>query len=507
MAKGKRKKGRPGTEVYDGKGKLVEGLSYRKDRYYYPTGRRDIKLGTERLAAIAAFRVWQARERNERVQIVDPTPKITAKSSLLHPELKTYTITAPQIHDISKDQIMALFQEWLSDPVKCQMVEECTGWPTTRLLLLPARGKPITLEEALANYNGKKKRISENEKRQVQYAWDSFADSTKARTLQQVTAEAVSKWLDKLLDHYAPKMVNNRVARVKTVLRYNAKMKKDAFNCNRILDDIRVHDLPDNPTAKPQPITRKQFEALLAGADKLKGGYDFTVKDETRHVQADYWRAMLLVSLNCAFYAVDVTRLPVSAIDLEAGTLTWIREKENTPRIAVLWPQTVEALRPYVEGRQDRTYVFETYRKEQWSTGGLLNAFVILRHAAGLPTLEFNSIRDGAYTQACKISSDQGKLISGHSLGGETDSYVLRNPEMVADACAAIEAHYFPTPQEQQIDQEAPKPQKDRQKKETGHGQRRDCSKHAPKGKVRGQERHRGRSASKSVSALVGKTQ
>lgn len=106
-----------------------------------------------------------------------------------------------------------------------------------------------------------------------------------------------------------------------------------------------------------------------------------------------------------------------------------------------------------------------------WSRSGFVKAFNKLRQRAGfhffpidvgedeadrtkrkklvapkgLPSLEFNQIRDGAYTAAIEGGAEpmHAQILAGHRTGIK-DSYVKRNPKMVADACASIEKHYFP---------------------------------------------------------------
>ena len=76
----------------------------------------------------------------------------------------------------------------------------------------------------------------------------------------------------------------------------------------------------------------------------------------------------------------------------------------------------------------------------------LRNAFRRLREKAHLgKEVTMDRIRDGAYTAAIQgtESDKQAKIIAGHRFGGETDAYVKRLPQMVSEACAAIEQAYF----------------------------------------------------------------
>jgi len=88
---------------------------------------------------------------------------------------------------------------------------------------------------------------------------------------------------------------------------------------------------PKPAKAAPRPISRADFAALLAAA-----------KDDVK------WTAILLLSLNCGLYPVDVCRLRKDALNLEIGTLFDFRRKTGIARVAVLWPRTREALDAYL---------------------------------------------------------------------------------------------------------------------------------------------------------------
>lgn len=58
--------------------------------------------------------------------------------------------------------------------------------------------------------------------------------------------------------------------------------------------------------------------------------------------------------------------------------------------------------------------------------------------------MEFNALRDGAYTAACEAGVDINvtRILAGHS-SGMADHYVQRRPAIVRPACEAVEKHYF----------------------------------------------------------------
>ena len=83
-------------------------------------------------------------------------------------------------------------------------------------------------------------------------------------------------------------------------------------------------------------------------------------------------RAMILLGLNCGMGNTDVSELPRSAVDLDAGLIDFPRPKTGIERRAVLWPETVEALkqvlkvRPKARQKEDDGQIFLTKYGHRW---------------------------------------------------------------------------------------------------------------------------------------------
>lgn len=83
-------------------------------------------------------------------------------------------------------------------------------------------------------------------------------------------------------------------------------------------------------------------------------------------------RAMILLGLNCGMGNTDVSELPRSAIDSKAGMIDFPRPKTGIERRAVLWPETVAALRhvfalrPKPRVAEDADQVFLTKYGHRW---------------------------------------------------------------------------------------------------------------------------------------------
>jgi integrase len=76
----------------------------------------------------------------------------------------------------------------------------------------------------------------------------------------------------------------------------------------------------------PKLFTREEIHQLLAAA-------------------TPQLKAMILLGINCGCGNSDCGNLPQTALDLEAGIVDFPRPKTGIPRRAVLWPETVEAIR------------------------------------------------------------------------------------------------------------------------------------------------------------------
>ena len=61
--------------------------------------------------------------------------------------------------------------------------------------------------------------------------------------------------------------------------------------------------------------------------------------------------AMILLALNCGFGNSDCGRLPIEAVDLDRGWISFPRPKTGIERRCPLWPETVQAIRQAIAAR------------------------------------------------------------------------------------------------------------------------------------------------------------
>jgi integrase len=80
-----------------------------------------------------------------------------------------------------------------------------------------------------------------------------------------------------------------------------------------------------------------------------------------------------LLGINCGFGNADCGRLPLSALDLDSGWVSYPRPKTGIDRRCPLWPETAESLRealakrPQPKSEEHAGLVFVTQRGLAWA--------------------------------------------------------------------------------------------------------------------------------------------
>lgn len=398
-------------------------------------------LGRDRDVAVWRYERWRdahAEEGTEQIQLggqcyVEETgqifnPQDDAQFDAALRGKQTATLVIAPAFNVDGMAFWEKVRELLMHNPK--LVAQKTGIAeVARLRELPKPKPPLSLDDCLAFYTYRRKALDGETVRNVTMRWGQFvAAVAPARSLGEITERDFQRWVDQAFAPYlhgqgSPETVRHRILEVRAVISYAFRRNRDPDNCKRLLDWMKEIELPDRAAPDPKPISVADFHKLYHAADPK-------------------WRAMLLVQLNCAFYFCDLRRLPVSALNLERGSLNFTRAKKNTPRMAVLWPETVAALRALLAGPA-REHVFVSKDGGPFSNKGIQNAYHRLRARAGLPGVSNDQIRDGAYTAAieARVELLQAKILAGHRVG-IPDHYLRRGAHMVEDACGAIRRAY-----------------------------------------------------------------
>jgi integrase len=112
--------------------------------------------------------------------------------------------------------------------------------------------------------------------------------------------------------------------------------------------------LTDRPVRFGPVFRRTSIKTLRLHRAK-QGPKLFTAGEIRRLIAAagTQLRVMILLAINCGYGNTDCGALPLTALDLEGGWVTYPRPKTGIPRRAPLWPETVQALKEALEKRPE----------------------------------------------------------------------------------------------------------------------------------------------------------
>jgi len=394
-------------------GQELTGLVQGKDGRFRPAGHASPKWSGTWQEAFHKFKVWQAKQT--ATGPLEPLDSIA--TSLGDVEAERQRI---------RDMIA-------TDPKRAAVYLDYP--PLARLADVDGIQPPplsISLDELGKLYQSKRG-LTEEWKRRARLVWREFRAVVKVGTLRDVTSGHIEKYHDDVFarvdrDGHSATYVNHRFGLVKSILNHAMTRGRDQVEIRRVLDCCKMLVPPKSNGKNPQPISPEHFEKLLAVADTK-------------------WKAVYLLSLNAALYPSEVADVKKSNIDLDAGTLMMDRGKTGVPRIAVLWPRTIKAIRAYQKDNPHQSEsLFVSEVGLPYNANHIGRNFRRRRADAKIPeSVEFAQIRDGAETAAIEGGAEltEARMLAGHRTG-VSDHYVKRNPRMVANACKAIEAHYFP---------------------------------------------------------------
>lgn len=310
----------------------------------------------------------------------------------------------------------------IEDPDLCARM---TGIPQLKNIAMMDIPKPaLSLQKLLDLYVEKNESVGRT-KGQVKSAWQRLTEITRATHIDDLTTKALMDFREKMIrSNLAATGVAQVFAKIKQVFSFALKYGEDPTQLTAVIGRMKVLYAPKSDSRpEPNPISRDAFHKLLAAAD-------------------EEWRLMLLLGLNCAFYIEDLCVLKWDELDLNAGTFKGIRNKTKVARVAVLWPETLEALKEWPH-RGKSPYVFTSQTGTRFNGASRYDTYKSLRDRTGVD-YPFSALRDGAYTTAVQNCEERyARVLAGHRSPGLQDSYVLRNPQFVKPATDAVYAYFF----------------------------------------------------------------
>lgn len=136
-------------------------------------------------------------------------------------------------------------------------------------------------------------------------------------------------------ERWGPNRLANQIVFVRSIFKFG-------FESGLFETPVRFGPAFNRPSAK-----------AIRAIRTAKGDQSFTagqLRAILEHATVNV-RAMVLLGVNCGFGNTDVALLPIAAVDLAGGWLTYPRRKTAIQRRCPLWPETVRAIEDVLNDR------------------------------------------------------------------------------------------------------------------------------------------------------------
>jgi integrase len=157
------------------------------------------------------------------------------------------------------------------------------------------------------------------------------------RLVDDLAADDFGRLRASLAKTLGPVALGNTIQRVRSVFKYSY--------------DAGLSDKP----MRFGPGFKRPSNKVLRKERNTKGPRMFEPADLRKMIDAAglQLRAMILLGVNVGFGNADVGNLPIAALDLDGGWVTYPRPKTGVKRRAALWPETVAAVRAVLAKRPE----------------------------------------------------------------------------------------------------------------------------------------------------------
>ena len=242
----------------------------------------------------------------------------------------------------------------------------------------------------------------------------------KTRLVIDLAGDDFSVLRSELAKQYGPVRLGNEIQKVRTVFKY-------ALGQGLVDKPVQYGD----EFRKPSKAVMRKHRA--ANGKRLFEASELRQLIDSAGVPL---KAMILLGINVAFGNADCGHLSKSAVDLEAGWVSFPRPKTGIERRACLWPETVAAIKAAIADRPDprdaahADLVFITKYGRPWSTGSKSDPVTLetgkLLRKLGLKRfgLTFYGLRHTFRTVADSTRDIPAvRLVMGHADGSIDDVY------------------------------------------------------------------------------------
>jgi integrase len=322
------------------------------------------------------------------------------------------------------------FWPWLRELLVTRLgqVADKTGLPGLATLDLTKQPQSSPKLASIRDLYDTKNEANWRTKGQVKAAFARLRQITGAKTLDDLTTEALITFREAINSQLAPTGAAQVFSKIKSALSFAAKYgQHDAEAIAKAIARAKALYAPrSNGHNKPTPMSTADFRTLLQAADTQ-------------------WRAILLLAMNMALYAEDICELRWADFNLDAGTYTGQRQKTSVVRVGCLWPETLTAIKA-LPRKGESPYLFTSKTGTRYMATTLYDVYKDLRESVGVTT-PFSGLRDAAYTIACEKCDERiARVFAAHKAAGLLDAYVQRRPEFVKPATDAIREAFGPFP-------------------------------------------------------------
>lgn len=297
--------------------------------------------------------------------------------------------------------------------------ETLGGWTVARLL-----------NEFLAQYDDRRDagEITDRTFESAEHAAKVVLKSIpRQKLVESLNPADFKKLRTAIAKKYAPSAANTLITRIRSFFKFaddNRYIDRPVFY-GQSFKQLPKRIVRKHRNSKPKMIfTPEQTRILIDSANSARG-----------------MRAILLLAFNTGVNNSDVKAIEFRHIDLEAGWMDFPREKTGIERRAKLIPETVEAIREYLEHRKTPEEGFEdnifiTSRGKAWAHSSLATEVSKLRKrvnaAAGEDLIPHGSF--GYFRHMLETFGSTEKIVADFVMGHVTEGIGSHYRELIPDS-------------------------------------------------------------------------
>jgi integrase len=232
----------------------------------------------------------------------------------------------------------------------------------------------------------------------------------RERVVQSLAPQDFHKLRIAIVGKHSPTIAKNLITRIKSIFGHAVK--------NQIVDKpVAFGTMFDPPSRDQIRKHRNRKPKQLWEPEQVR---------QLLEAATPTLRAMIYLGINCGVDCSDLCNLPKTAINLKSGWLDYPRAKTGIERRVKLWPETIKAVRGYLEvrpeteSRQLSPLLFVTVHLNQWTTNAIVHEFAKLRDHCEIELGSFIWFRKTVQT----IGENEGDTIAVKAVMGHVDDSI-----------------------------------------------------------------------------------